>query len=58
MDHHKGLSASASVDGFEDMYYYGRRPTSIYIPRFRNIMQKDAGFLRGYHYGGNASRSN
>ncbi|MEO7983706.1 MAG: GMC family oxidoreductase, partial [Bacteroidota bacterium] len=56
MDHHKGLSASARVEGFEDMYYFGRRPTSIYIPRFRNVIQKDNRFLRGYHYGGNASR--
>jgi choline dehydrogenase-like flavoprotein len=57
MDHHKGLSASADVDGFEDMYYYGRRPTNIYIPRFRNIGTRDASFLRGYHFGGNAYRS-
>jgi choline dehydrogenase-like flavoprotein len=56
MDHHKGLSASASVDGFENSYYYGRRPTNIYIPRFKNVDKKDAGFLRGYHYGGGASR--
>jgi choline dehydrogenase-like flavoprotein len=57
MDHHKGLSASASVDGHEDSYYYGRRPTNIYIPRFRNVKKKDADFLRGYHFGGNAYRS-
>ena len=57
MDHHKGISASARVDGFEDSYYYGRRPTNIYIPRFRNVQQKDARFLRGYHYGGSAYRS-
>lgn len=56
MDHHKGLSARATVEGFRDKYYYGRRPTSIYIPRFRNLNGKDAGFLRGYHYGANASR--
>lgn len=56
MDHHKGLSARATVEGFRDKYYYGRRPTSIYIPRFRNVNGKDAGFLRGYHYGANASR--
>ena len=56
MDHHKGLSASASVDGFEDMYYYGRRPSSIYIPRFKNVKEKDPAFLRGYHFGGSASR--
>jgi choline dehydrogenase-like flavoprotein len=57
MDHHKGLAISSNVDGFEDSYYYGRRPTNIYIPRFRNVTKKDAGFLRGYHFGGNASRS-
>lgn len=56
MDHHKGLSASAAVDGFEDSYYYGRRPTSLYIPRFRNVTKKDADFLRGFHYGGGAYR--
>ena len=56
MDHHKGISASASVDGFEDKYYYGRRPTPIYIPRFRNVQKKDAAFLRGYHYGASAHR--
>jgi choline dehydrogenase-like flavoprotein len=57
MDHHKGLSASASVAGFEDHYYYGRRPTSLYIPRFRNVNAKDAGFLRGYNFGANAYRA-
>jgi len=57
MDHHKGLSASASIEGFEDMYYYGRRPTSIYIPRFRNVKEKHPAFLRGYHFGGSAHRS-
>ena len=56
MDHHKGLVISANVDGFEDMYYYGRRPTNIYIPRFRNVTNKHAGFIRGYHFGGSASR--
>ena len=57
MDHHKGLGASASVEGFDDMYYYGRRPTNIYIPRFKNIQKKEPAFLRGYHFGGGASRN-
>ncbi len=56
MDHHKGLVASANVDGFEDSYYYGRRPTSVYIPRFRNVTTKSDGFIRGYHFGASASR--
>jgi len=56
MDHHKGLSASAGVEGFEDSYYFGRRPTPAYIPRFKNIHKKEEGFLRGYHYGMSAYR--
>ena len=57
MDHHKGLSASASVEGFEDSYYFGRRPTPAYIPRFKNIHEKEQNFLRGYHYGMSAYRA-
>ncbi|HOZ78043.1 MAG TPA: GMC family oxidoreductase [Ferruginibacter sp.] len=56
MDHHKGISASADVDGFEDMYHYGKRPVSIYVPRFRNLAKKDTDFLRGFHLGGGAYR--
>ncbi|MDO9373246.1 MAG: GMC family oxidoreductase [Ferruginibacter sp.] len=56
MDHHKGLSATALVEGFDDMYYSGRRPTSIYVPRFQNIDKRDAPFFRGYHFGASASR--
>ena len=57
MDHHKGLYASATIDGFEDSYYYGRRPTPLYVPRFRNVNKKDAQFLRGYNFGLSASRT-
>ncbi|TMI79003.1 MAG: GMC family oxidoreductase, partial [Bacteroidetes bacterium] len=56
MDHHKGLSFSARAEGFDDKYYYGRRPTPIYIPRFQNIIEKNSNFLRGYHFGGSAYR--
>ncbi|HEY0434524.1 MAG TPA: GMC family oxidoreductase, partial [Chitinophagaceae bacterium] len=56
MDHHKGLSITADVDGYEDKYYFGFRPTSIYIPRFRNIDDRSASFLRGYHFGASAYR--
>lgn len=56
MDHHKGLTISADVEGFEDSYYYGRRPTNVYIPRFRNVTEQQPNFLRGYHFGGGAYR--
>jgi choline dehydrogenase-like flavoprotein len=57
MDHHKGVVATADVAGFENSYYYGRRPTPIYIPRWQNINAQSEGFLRGYHFGAEAYRS-
>ena len=56
MDHHKGLSFTAQMDGFEDSVVYGRRPIGIYIPRFRNVHEQQPGFLRGYQLTGGASR--
>ena len=56
MDHHKGISITANAAGFTDDYYGGRRPTPIYIPRYQNIKEKVPGFIRGYHFGGSASR--
>ena len=57
MDHHLGVGASGRYDGFEDMYYYGRRPNGIYVPRFRNVNTKHPDFLRGYGYQGGAGRN-
>jgi choline dehydrogenase-like flavoprotein len=59
MDHHFKVGARAEMPGFEDTYYYGKRPNGIYIPRFRNLNGADRGvdFLRGYGYQGGASRS-
>jgi choline dehydrogenase-like flavoprotein len=56
MDHHKGLSFVAKVDGFANDYYSGYRPASIYIPRFVNVKDAAPGFTRGYHFGGGAYR--
>ncbi|MFY0600541.1 MAG: GMC family oxidoreductase [Cyclobacteriaceae bacterium] len=56
MDHHFRAGAEGEYDGFEDMYYSGRRPNGIYIPRFRNIKEKHPDFIRGYGYQGRASR--
>lgn len=58
MDHHKHVGASARVEGFEDKYYYGRRPNGVYIPRFRNLKEKRPDYLRGFGYQGGASREN
>ncbi len=60
MDHHFGVGASGSYDGFGDKYYKGRKPNGVYIPRFRNLggssNMKD--YIRGYGYQGGASRGN
>jgi choline dehydrogenase-like flavoprotein len=34
----------------------GNRPNDIYVPRFRNLIESDAPFLRGYGYQGRAVR--
>jgi len=36
---------------------YGRRPTTYYVPRFRNLFGDKRNYLRGFGYQGNASRS-
>lgn len=56
MDHHKCMGLSAEIEGFENMYYYGRRPTGINIPRFRNIEEKRKDYIRGFNYQGRALR--
>lgn len=50
--HNYRIRVRGELDGFEDKYFFGRKPTGLYIPRFRNIgddIQKD--FLRGYSFG-------
>lgn len=59
MDHNYRIRVSGIYEGkdFDDKYYFGRRPTGTYIPRFRNLgndRQKD--FVRGYAYACGASR--
>lgn len=50
-------SMSAEYDGFKDLTIEGRRPTSGYIPRFRNVYKQETDFLRGYAAGFGAFRS-
>lgn len=56
MDHLYGASASGRIEGFEDDFYSGRRPTGPYIPRFRNVSSQETDFLRGYSLSGGAQR--
>jgi choline dehydrogenase-like flavoprotein len=57
MDHHFRLGASGTYEGFEDKYYFGKRPTGLYIPRFRNVNGDKRDYIRGFGYQGGASRS-
>ncbi len=58
MAHNYRVSGGGTVEGFEDQYYFGRRPTGIYIPRYRNFgTDKQTAFLRGYSHSGSGSRA-
>ncbi len=56
MDHHFRLGAAGRIEGLDDKYYYGRRPTGFYIPRYRNVGNDKRDYLRGFGYQGSASR--
>jgi len=56
MDHHYNLGASGRVEGYEDKYYFGRRPNGIYIPRFANFFGDKRDYIRGFGYQGGAGR--
>lgn len=56
MDHHFRVGAGGVVEGYEDKYYYGRRPAGFYIPRFRNLGDEKRSYVRGFGYQGAASR--
>ncbi|WP_077920238.1 GMC oxidoreductase [Spirosoma sp. 209] len=46
----------ADYEGFEDGYYYGRRPTTAFMPNFRNVNRQETDFQRGYMVAFSASR--
>jgi choline dehydrogenase-like flavoprotein len=56
MDHLFALSVAGIFQGGPNTTVHGRRPTGIYIPRFRNVTEDGDGFLRGYGYQGGAQR--
>jgi choline dehydrogenase-like flavoprotein len=56
MDHHYNLGASGVVEGYEDKYYFGRRPNGIYVVRFANLFGDKRDYMRGFGYQGGAGR--
>ncbi|MDZ4699977.1 MAG: GMC family oxidoreductase [Rhodothermales bacterium] len=59
MDHTYRVGAFGRFDGHEDMYYSGRRPNGIYIPRYWNLDEKTKSdtFVRGFGYQGGGGRA-
>lgn len=39
---------TAQFEGPMDQYYYGRRPTQLMMPSFKNVYKQETDFLRGY----------
>ena len=57
MDHMYALTTAGVMPQYPaDSYYKGRRPTGIYIPRFRNVTEDADGYVRGYGYQGGVMR--
>lgn len=54
--HNYRARISAQYDGHLDFTTEGNRPTSGYIPRFRNLWKQETDFLRGYAAGFYAGR--
>lgn len=58
MDHHFRVGAEGVLaeDALDRQYYYGRRPTGFYIPRYRNLFGDKREYLRGFGFQGGADR--
>src|SRR5205085_5970275 len=50
---------NAIVPGFEDKYFYGRKPVGGMLPNFRNVRKQETDFQRGYmvHFYGGRGRA-
>jgi len=49
--HNYRARVSGTCEEFSDSTSKGRRPTSAYLPRFRNLYKQETDFLRGYASG-------
>lgn len=49
---------TADFSGFEEWYYYGKRPTQVFIPAFKNILTPSDSFKGSYLIAFSAFRSN
>ena len=53
--HNYRANINAQYKGFPDRTIEGAKPTSHYVPRFRNVYKQETDFLRGYAAGFGAS---
>lgn len=56
--HNYRASVSASLDGMEDKYYYGRNPTEPIIANYRNLHKQDTDYVGGFTTFMGARRAN
>ena len=54
--HNYRAHINATCNDFKNVTTDGRRPTSAYLPRFRNLYKQETDFLRGYAAGFSAGR--
>ncbi len=54
--HNYRARISGVCHDYKDVYTEGRRPSSAYLPRFRNVYKQETDFLRGYAAGFSAGR--
>jgi choline dehydrogenase-like flavoprotein len=58
MDHNYNASATGEIEGYEDEFYKGRRPSGCYMPNFQSRPETYAkGYKRGFAYGMSAFRA-
>ena len=53
--HNYRATISAKYEGFPNYTVEGAKPTTHYVPRFRNVLKQETDFLRGYAAGFQAS---
>ena len=53
--HNYRATISAKYEGFPNYTVEGAKPTTHYVPRFRNVLRQETDFLRGYAAGFQAS---
>jgi choline dehydrogenase-like flavoprotein len=55
--HNYRARVTAQIDGFDDKYTAGRRPTAGYMPRFKNLLTQETDYKRGWATYIDASRA-